>query len=319
MGIWVVLLFIAIVVAILAFSALFEGRRAQQRVAYERLAELQQPQTASEESGLLRDELLSDIPQLNRILTHWSKGSRVRRLLLQADMKMKPGKFLLACGLLAAFSGMLVRLWSDTLLLPLVAAAAGAAVPVAYALVRRSRRFQRFEALFPEAIDLIGRATRAGHPFTAALELVGNEMAEPIGGEFRQVFEEQKFGMPIRDALLNLADRIPIIDVRFFVTALMLQRETGGNLAEILDNLSYVIRERFKVLRQVRTYSAQGRLTMIVLLSIPPGMAVMMSIVNPQFMKPMFTDPLGHTLIAIGITLQFVGFLMIRRIVNIKV
>ena len=140
-------------------------------------------------------------------------------------------------------------------------------LPYAYASHMRTKRFQKFEEKFPEAIDTLARAVRAGHAFTTALEMIANEVAEPVAGEFRQLYEEQKFGLPVRDALLNLADRLPLVDVKFFVTAVMLQRETGGNLAEILDNLSYVIRERFKILRQVRVHTAQGRLTMVLLMA----------------------------------------------------
>ncbi len=143
-------------------------------------------------------------------------------------------------------------------------------MPYAYAAHMRTKRFQKFEEKFPEAIDTLARAVRAGHAFTTALEMIANEVSEPVAGEFRQLFEEQKFGLPVRDALLNLADRVPLVDVKFFVTAVMLQRETGGNLAEILDNLSYVIRERFKILRQVRVHTAQGRLTMVLLMALPP-------------------------------------------------
>jgi tight adherence protein B len=183
----------------------------------------------------------------------------------------------------------------------------------------RTRRFQKFEAKFPEAIDTLARAVRAGHAFTTALEMIANEVSEPVAGEFRQLYEEQKFGLPVRDALLNLADRIPLVDVKFFVTAVMLQRETGGNLAEILDNLSYVIRERFKILRQVRVHTAQGRLTMVLLMALPPTIVVLMLMLNPGFIRPLFTDPLGHALIVGGITLQTMGYFVIRRIIRIQV
>ena len=157
----------------------------------------------------------------------------------------------------------------------------------------RTKRFQKFEEKFPEAIDTLARAVRAGHAFTTALEMIANEVSEPVAGEFRQLYEEQKFGLPVRDALLNLADRIPLVDVKFFVTAVMLQRETGGNLAEILDNLSYVIRERFKILRQVRVHTAQGRLTMVLLMALPPTIVLIMQLLNPGFIRPLFTDPIG--------------------------
>ena len=149
--------------------------------------------------------------------------------------------------------------------------------------------------------------------------MIANEVSEPVAGEFRQLYEEQKFGLPVRDALLNLADRMPLVDVKFFVTAVMLQRETGGNLAEILDNLSYVIRERFKILRQVRVHTAQGRLTMMLLMALPPTVVVTMLVLNKGFIQPLFTDPSGHALIVAGITLQTLGYFVISRIIRIQV
>jgi tight adherence protein B len=183
----------------------------------------------------------------------------------------------------------------------------------------RTKRFDKFEELFPQAIDTLARAVRAGHAFTTALELIASEVAEPVSGEFRKLFEEQKFGLPVRDALINLAERIPRVDVKFFITAVMLQRETGGNLAEILDNLSYVIRERFKIMRQVRVYTAQGRLTMALLMGLPPLVIAVMRIMNPSFVEPLFSDPIGHALLVIGITLQTIGYFVIRRIIQIQV
>jgi tight adherence protein B len=149
--------------------------------------------------------------------------------------------------------------------------------------------------------------------------MITGEISEPIAGEFRQLYEEQKFGMPVRDALMNLTERIPLVDVKFFVTAVMLQRETGGNLAEILDNLSYVIRERFKIQRQVRVYTAQGRLTMALLMGMPPIIVAVMLVLNPGFIRPLFADPIGHALVVGGITLQTVGYFVIRKIIRIQV
>ena len=140
-----------------------------------------------------------------------------------------------------------------------------------------------------------------------------------MASEFRKLFEEQKFGLPVRDALMNLTERVPLVDVKFFVTAVMLQRETGGNLAEILDNLSYVIRERFKIMRQVRVHTAQGRMTMLLLMGLPPIIIVTMQLMNPTFIRPLFEDPIGHALLVVGITLQTIGYFVIRRVIQIQV
>jgi tight adherence protein B len=213
----------------------------------------------------------------------------------------------------------LVTLISGSAIFGVAGVLLGALAPYSYASWRRTRRFQKFEEIFPEAIDTLARAVRAGHAFTTALELISNEVGEPIATEFRKLYEEQKFGLPVRDALMNLTERIPLVDVKFFVTAVMLQRETGGNLAEILDNLSYVIRERFKIMRQVRVYTAQGRLTMLLLMGLPPMIITAMLFLSPQFIHPLFSDPIGHTLVVVGITLQTVGYFVIRRIIQIQV
>ena len=188
-------------------------------------------------------------------------------------------------------------------------------IPALDTLLRRSARVGEIQKILAQA----GMSLRAGHAFTTAIEMITDEVAEPVSGEFRQLYEEQKFGMPVRDALINLTDRMPLVDVKFFVTAVMLQRETGGNLAEILDNLSYVIRERFKIQRQVRVYTAQGRLTMALLMGMPPIIVTVMLVLNPDFIKPLFSDPIGHTLLVAGITLQTVGYFVIRKIIRIQV
>src|SRR3981189_548458 len=235
-------------------------------------------------------------------------------------MTMRAGNFLGLCalsGIVAAFA--VFTLSKGNPAFAWVGMMVGFVLPYSYASYRRNKRFEKFEELFPEAIDTLARAVRAGHAFTTALEMIANEVSEPVAGEFRQLYEEQKFGLPVRDALVNLADRIPLVDVKFFVTAVMLQRETGGNLAEILDNLSYVIRERFKILRQVRVHTAQGRLTMVLLMALPPTIVVLMLMLNPGFIRPLFTDPIGHALIVGGITLQTMGYFVIRRIIRIQV
>ncbi|HYG98773.1 MAG TPA: type II secretion system F family protein [Terriglobales bacterium] len=317
----VVSVFLLVVLVVFAAAWVMDQKRATARVLHERLTAVQQAaeRQPSEELALLRDELLSEIPALNRLLSRSQRISRLQRFLSQADMKVRAGKFLLIAATSAAFVGLIGMLWSRSVLVMLVLGLLGLAVPFAYASFRRTQRFHRFEELFPEAIELLARAVRAGHAFTTALELIANELNEPVSGEFRKLFEEQKFGLPVKDALLNLAERVPLVDVKFFVTAVMLQRETGGNLAEILDKLSYVIRERFKILRQVRVYTAQGRLTMMILMGLPPLLVVMMMFVSPTFIKVLFTDPIGHLLLVIGVVLQTIGFLLIRKIIHIQV
>jgi tight adherence protein B len=315
------LVFVLVALTLFAALSLIDQRRAQARLIKERLSEERKgPERSPEdELALVRDEQLSAIPVLDAILRRSERVSAIQKTLQQAGLTFRAGNFLAFCAVCGVAAAILAYAFGKRVEFAWIALLAGFLTPYAYASIQRTKRFEKFEELFPEAIDTLARAVRAGHAFTTALELITNEVSEPVAGEFRQLYEEQKFGMPVRDALMNLTDRMPLVDVKFFVTAVMLQRETGGNLAEILDNLSYVIRERFKIQRQVRVYTAQGRLTMALLMGMPPIIVVTMLVLNPAFIRPLFSDPIGHTLLVAGITLQTVGYFVIRKIIKIQV
>ncbi len=315
-----VLVFIVVTLAVFAATSLFDDRKAQARVLRDRLSAVQEsPEQPTPDAALLRDEVLSQIPAFDTWLRRSERVSVLQKMLAQGHVDVRAGNFLMLCAFSAVALAAIAIVAGGNVMFGWAGGVLGFFVPYAYASHQRTKRFAKFEEKFPEAIDTLARAVRAGHAFTTALEMIANEVSEPVAGEFRQLFEEQKFGLPVRDALLNLADRIPLVDVKFFVTAVMLQRETGGNLAEILDNLSYVIRERFKILRQVRVHTAQGRLTMVLLMALPPVIVVIMTILNPGFIRPLFTDPIGHALIVGGITLRTLGYFFIRRIIRIQV
>lgn len=315
------IVFLVVAAAAFALGSLFNQRSAQARLIKERLAnERKSPERSpDEELALVRDEQLSQIPALDSLLRRSARVSELQTMLAQGGVGLRAGNFLGICTISAIGLALVAYVVTGLPQVGWVALLVGAVLPYAYASVQRRRRFDKFDELFPEAIDTLARAVRAGHAFTTALELITNEVAEPVSGEFRQLFEEQKFGMPVRDALMNLTERVPSVDVKFFVTAVMLQRETGGNLAEILDNLSYVIRERFKIQRQVRVYTAQGRLTMALLMGMPPVIVAVMLMVNPGFIHPLFADPIGHVLVVAGLTLQTLGYFVIRKIIRIQV
>ncbi len=315
------LAFVLVSGGVFAVVMILDRRRAQARLLRDRLESVQKSveEQPNEDLALLRDQLLSSIPAFDTLLRGSVQVSNLQNLLAQAGMKIRAGNILLVCVASSVLCGAAALYASHQAAFGVVGALVGAILPYSYASYRRAKRFQKFEELFPEAIDTVARAVRAGHAFTTALEMISNEVAEPISSEFRTLFEEQKFGLPVRDALINLTQRVPLVDVKFFVTAVMLQRETGGNLAEILDNLSYVIRERFKIMRQVRVYTAQGRLTMILLMCLPPLIVAIMLSVNPGFIRPLFDDPIGHSLIVVGITLQTLGYFIIRKIIQIQV
>jgi tight adherence protein B len=194
----------------------------------------------------------------------------------------------------------------------------GGLLPYAYVRFKRNRRLRLFEEQFPEAMDLIARALRAGHAFTTGLSMVADEIPAPVGSEFKRLYDEQNFGMSLPDALRALAARVPILDARFFVTAVLTQRESGGNLSEILDNLSKVMRDRFKFKRQIRVVSAHGRISAWILACLPPALAAVLFTLSPKFMEPLITDPLGTRLILIAGGLQIVGTYIISRMVRIE-
>lgn len=268
---------------------------------------------------LVRDELLSDVPLLHRVLMQWSWSRHLRGFIGQAGMKIKPGQLLVG-SLVAAFAAGVVSYGHyQSPLLTAAAAVLAGAIPFLFVSIKRRKRIRAFEKHFPEALDLLARAVRAGHAFTNGLEMIGKELAEPVAGEFRTAFDEQNFGLPLRDALLNLSERMPLLDVRFFVTALLVQRETGGNLAEILDSLAKVIRERFRVYGEVRVRTAQGRLTAAMLIALPPAMLMLLGAANPSYVRPLYDDPWGPWALAIAATLQVSGSLMLWKIVHIKV
>jgi tight adherence protein B len=268
---------------------------------------------------LIRDEMLSTVPVVNRMLMRWTWSTKLKDFVMQAGMKTRPGKVLLTSGVLAFGAFFVTRAFYSKFPAPILAAVAAGMLPLAYIAVKRKRRLRQFEEHFPEAIDLLNRAIRAGHAFTTGLGMIASEAPEPIAGEFRTTFEEQNFGLPLRDVLKNLSERVPLIDVRFFVTALLIQKETGGNLSEILENLSRVIRDRFRIYREVRTKSAHGRLTAGILIALPPLMVIGLGIVNPHYIKVLIEDPLGPKILWAGAIMQIIGSMLLWKIIHIEV
>jgi tight adherence protein B len=319
-----ILVFLTVAVVFFLLASLVDARTARARLIRERLEDAQRAAAgqATPDLTLLRDEMLSQIPAVDTLLRRSARISHLQDMLSQASINSRAGNFLMLCVAWGVAFGAFLSVLSPpayAVFLGWTGAVVGFFIPFSYLSYRRRKRFEKFEELFPEAIDTLARAVRAGHAFTTALELITAEIAEPVAGEFRKLYEEQKFGMPVRDALFNLVSRVPLVDVKFFITAVTLQRETGGNLAEILDKLSYLIRERFKILRQVRVYTAQGRLTMMLLMALPPLIVAVMLVLSPGFIRPLFTDPIGQKLLLLGGFLQFIGFFFIRRVIRIQV
>ena len=266
---------------------------------------------------LLRDEMLSGVPALNRMMLGWSWPRKFQDLVAQAGMATRPGKILLTSGVLAVGGFVLTGLVFNHFPVPLLAGLLIGAIPIANVVMKRRKRLQKFEENFPEAIDLLNRSIRAGHPFTTGLGMIATESPEPIAGEFRTTFEEQNFGLPLRDVLQNLSERVPLIDVRFFVTALLIQKETGGNLSEILENLSHVIRDRFRIFREVRVKSAQGRLTAVILIAMPPALILGMRMINPSYLDILFEDRIGFWMLWGAGIFQVIGSIILWKIIHI--
>jgi tight adherence protein B len=264
-------------------------------------------------------ERLSHLPFLDRLLT---KSHRVtdplRRLLDQAGSTLTPGAVLLAVVFIGITTALAVFFVSRSVLVAAGLGALAAHAPISFFRWRGRKRLALFEEQFPEAIDLMARCLRAGHALPTALQLAGEEIPDPVGAEFRHLFERQNYGMSLPETLREFGNRIPVLDARFFATAVLTQREMGGNLSEVLDNLASVIRERFKVKRQVKVLSAHGRITAAVLGFLPPAVATVLFITSPSHLRLLIDDPLGLYMVGAAITLQAVGVLIIKRIVNVE-
>jgi tight adherence protein B len=262
---------------------------------------------------------LSNVPVFHRLLTSRENiVGPLASLVEQSGVKTTVSVILLASACLFMLSVLAVQWWAGALWMGALLGAALAWVPVLYLQWKRSRRVQRFEELFPEALDLMSRSMRAGHTFISALGMVSEELPEPIAAEFKLLHDQQNFGMPLAEALRAFGERVPLLTAKFFVTAILTQREAGGNLTEVLDNLSSVIRDRFNVMRQVRIKSAHGRVTGWILVALPPSLALVLSMVNPGHFADMLDDRFGTQLIVAAIVLQIVGAFIIRKIVNVE-
>jgi tight adherence protein B len=267
---------------------------------------------------LLRDESASSIPVLNQWLKKSAHTVNLQHSIRQAGMNIRPATIILTAVTLALV-GMLAGSLQHGAIVGMVYAGVGLLAPYMFLRFKRKRRIENFEAQLPEAMDMLINAMQAGYSFQAAMELVGNEMLEPLGTEFSQFYEEQRLGMDVRSALLGMQDRIQSLDLKMFITAVLIQRETGGNLTEVLSNISRVIRERFRIQGELKTLTAQVRLSgkMLALLPIIVVGGVMLT--NPKFIEPLFQEQAGHVILVVAAVSQVVGFILMRKIANIEI
>ncbi|MDR4469962.1 MAG: type II secretion system F family protein [Nitrospira sp.] len=268
---------------------------------------------------IVRKELLSEIPWLNDLLKKARKLQAFKVLHQQADCRASLGLFVLGAIGLALSGFLLVLSMRQTLALASLLAVLLGAIPYAYLLWLKQQRLAMFERQLPEALELVSRALRAGHAFSVGLKMVGEEAADPIGKEFRRVFDEVSMGVALPQALENMTHRVDSVDLRFFITSVLVQRETGGNLAEIIDSLAALIRQRFELQLRVKALSAEGRISAIVLFGLPIVVGLALFKMNPDYMGLLFTDPIGQKLFSLGSIMMVVGAVVMKRMVAIKV
>jgi tight adherence protein B len=268
---------------------------------------------------LRKQELLSAIPWINRWLMKIELAPRLRLLLYQANLKWTAGGLILMTGVAFAIPAYLAYLKTGTTLLALLVGAAAGAMPFMFVLFKRGQRFKKFETELPDALELMVSALRVGHSLNAALSLVGRECPDPISTEFRICFDEQNYGLELRTAMDNLVTRVPLQDLKIVSTAILIQKESGGNLAEVLEKTSHVIRERFRLKRQIMTHTAQGRLTGLILTLLPIILGILLYFLNPKSMSLLWTREIGIKLLYASAAMTFVGGLIINKIVNIDV
>ena len=302
---------------------LFTSRSSDKKKALlkERLAEAIRSSVNSSDMDvqLAREELLSEIPWLNRSLLKLALPARIKRTIDQADLNITVVRlvlFSLTAGVLAFLA---VSMVSTSYLLMGLCGVIAMVLPYSHVLAKRKKRMNKFLRLLPDALDLMSRGLTAGHAFTESLHMVATEMPEPISTEFRKTYEEQNLGLSLKLALENMVQRMPMLDLRMCVTAILIQRETGGNLSELLEKVAYTIRERFRILEDLKTLTLSSRWSAWLLCALPIFLALYISVMNPGYMDVLWRDPRGHKLIAVAVTMQILGMLMVQRIMKIKI
>lgn len=270
-----------------------------------------------EDISILKKRLLSDVPALARLLLQVPRVHKLDRLLEQSGLEWTVSRFIAISA--AAGLTVFVIAWRLPLLLHLAATAMALAAPYLWVMRKRLQRLIKIESQLPDALDLISRALRAGHAFPGALKMVGEEMPEPIAGEFQAAFDEVNYGVAMQTALSNLAVRVPSMDLRYFVIAVLIQRETGGNLSELLDNIAGIIRDRLQLIGKVRVLSAEGRLSAWVLGLLPFATAGLIQLVNPTFLAVLWQDAAGLKMIGVAAVMMIAGFLWMRKIIHIHI
>ncbi|MGH8718554.1 MAG: type II secretion system F family protein [Burkholderiales bacterium] len=318
--IFILLIFLAVVLALeggYLFWNSYSGPEA--RRIERRLRAMSAGGHGGTEVALVKDRVLSNLPMVHQALMRIPRAHQFDRFLMQAGSTLTVSRFFAVTAGLSFLGFGLPLLFRLPFFVSILGAAAGAVFPFMRLNWAKQKRLRRLEEQLPEALDLMSRALRAGHAFPSALQMAGTEIPEPMAGEFRMVFDEINFGISVKDALLNLATRVPSADLRYFVIAVIIQRETGGNLAELLDNISALIRARFKLLGQIRVLATEGRMSAWVLTLLPICTALVINLLNPEFMSVLWSDPAGIKMVGAAAFMMVFGIFWMWRIVKIRV
>jgi len=302
-----------------AYYALRKIRSGEKREVLRRLRGYPTQEYEREIIDIMRKSMLSEVPWLNRMLLSMRWTDKLSRMIEQSGTESTLGVFILLSIVLAS-GGFVIGLWvASNALLSLIIAFFLGVFPFLYVYLKKKRRMEKFQRQLPDALDLIARALKAGHAFTGGLKMVGDELGEPVGTEFEKTLHEINFGSGVPEALKGLTQRVDCPDLRFFIISVIIQRETGGNLAEILAKIAYLIRERFKLQNRVQVLSAEGKLSAIILISIPFVIALALSVLNPVYIKTLFVDPIGKALVAFALLMMVIGIVVMKRMIEIKV
>jgi len=315
-----VLVFVAVLLLLEALYLMWRSYRGPEATKLElRLHALSSTRDRTPETQLLRQRMLSELPMMERYLQSLPRMRALDRFILQSGLNWTVSRLLLGCLAVGVVGWTAMMMGAhQTFLVGAMAGMVLGAAPLMYLQFKRSKRMGKIERQLPDALDLIGRALRAGHAFSSALKMVGEEMVEPVAGEFRTVHDEINFGVSLQQALAHLSERVPLTDLRYFVVAVLIQRDSGGNLTEILSNLSRLIRERLKLLARVRVLSSEGRMSAWILCLMPFFLAGIINAANPEFMSPLWTDPIGITIVQYMLTLMLIGAVIMRKIIKVR-
>jgi tight adherence protein B len=304
-----------------AYLLATRGSDARRKRLQQRLADalLHSAHTEDAEVILARQELMSEIPWLNRSLVSLSSAMHLKKILDQADLHITVTRLLMFSAMAGILAALAASVLVAEMLIIIACGVVGMSLPFIHVWWKRKKRFENFLEYLPDTLELMSRALAAGHAFPETLHMVSTEMPDPISSEFRKTYEEQNLGLSLKLALENLVQRMPLLDLRLCVTAILIQRETGGNLAEILEKVAYTIRERFRIMGDLKTLTTSSRLSAWLLCGLPIFVAVAVTAMNPDYMSILWKDPRGHKLIFAAIFMQTSGMLVVRKILKIKI